>query len=151
MALIKIILSIRVDGFSYISRFIVRMSISIYDIFTEFVVQKIGFQLKSVVRENTNIVIILNLIKSKSISDVYFYRYEIIDDQYFKYTLNVFFAHIDSQYFFIKIETLYSQHRKELMKLIDKYIFDFNDNIVVIFGFDIEYDIKFRITSFFIW
>ena len=47
------------------------MLISIYNIFTELIIQKIIFQLKSVTREDINIITILNLIKLKSILNVF--------------------------------------------------------------------------------
>ena len=98
--------------------------------------------MKSVIRKNTNIAIIFNLIKLESISNVYLYKYKIINKQYFKHTLNAFVVYVDFQYFFIVIETLYSQHYKKLIKLINKYIFNFNNNIVMILKLDIEYDVK---------
>lgn len=106
--------------------------------------------MKIVARENTNIVIIFNLIKSEFILNVYFYKYEVIDERYFKHTLNAFFLYINSQYFSLIIKTSYSQRQKKLMKLIDEYIFGFDENIVIILEFDIEYGVKSKKTSLFI-
>ena len=62
------------------------MPTSTHDIFTERVVQEVASQLKSVARRDTDIAAVLDLVRSESTSDVYFYGYEAIDDQYPKHT-----------------------------------------------------------------
>ena len=126
------------------------MPTSTHDIFTERIVQEIGSQLKSVARGDTDMAAVLNLVRSESTSDIYLYGYEAIDDQYPKHISDVFSAHLDPQYPSIVIETLYSQHHKELARLTDKYIYGSDDNIAVILGLDIKYCVGFRTASLFI-
>ena len=83
---------------------------------------------------DTDIVAVLDLVRSESTSDVYLCGYEAIDDQYPKHTPDASFAHADSQYPSIVIETSYSQHHKELPRLADEYISGSNGNIAVILG-----------------
>ena len=151
MALIRIIVSTRFDWSPHTSRFTVRMPTSTHDIFTELVVQEIGSQLKSVARGDTDIAAVLDLVKSESTADVYLYGYEAIDDQYPKHTPDASFAHADSQYPSIVIETSYSQHHKELAGLADEYISGSDGNIAVILGLDIEYGVGSRTASLSIW
>ena len=49
------------------------------------------------------------------------------------------------------IETLYSQHHKELAGLADEYISGSDGNIAVILGLDIEYGVGPRTSSLSIW
>ena len=127
------------------------MPTSTHDIFTERVVQEVASQLKSVARRDTDIAAVLDLVRSESTSDVYLYGYEAIDDQYPKHTPDASFAHADSQYPSIVIETSYSQHHKELAGLADEYISGSNGNIAVILGLDIEYGVGSRTASLSIW
>ncbi len=74
------------------------MPTSTHDIFTELVVQEIGSQLKSVARGGTDIVAVLDLVRSESTSDVYLYGHEAIDERYPKHSQDASFAHAKSQY-----------------------------------------------------
>ena len=109
MALMRIIVSTRFDWSPHTSRFAVRMPTSTHDIFTELILQEIGSQLEIVARGDTDIAIVLDLVRSESSSNVYLYEYEAIDIRYLKYTSDASFAHAYSQYPSLIIETLYSQ------------------------------------------
>ena len=89
----------------------------------------------------------LDLVKSESTSDVYLYGYEAINKYNPKHTPDASFAHADSQYPSIVIETLYLQHHKELAGLTDKCISGSDGNTAVILGLDIEYGIESRTAS----
>ena len=88
--------------------------------------------------------------KGVKLLHVYFYEYELIDERYLKYIFDVFFTCVNFQYSFIVIETFYSHKYKNLTKLIDEHICDFDKNIDVILELDIEYDVKLKKTSIFI-
>ncbi len=134
-----IIVSTRFDWSPHTSRFTVRMPTSTHDIFTELVVQEIVSQLKRVARGDTDIAAVLDLVRSESTSDVYL-------------TPDASFAHADSQYPSIVIETSYSQHHKELARLADNNISGSDGNIAVILRLDIEYGVGSRTASLlFIW
>lgn len=127
------------------------MPISIHDIFTELVVREIWSQLENVAREDKEIVIVIDLIKSIITSDVYLYGYNVIDKKYLKHTPNVFFAYADSQYSFVVIEISYSQRHKDLVILVNNYICGSDGNISVVLGLDIEYGVGFKRASVSIW
>ena len=61
----------------------------------ELIVQKIGSQLKKVARRDTDIIPLINLVRSESTSDVYIYRYEPIE-RYPKHVPDASFAHVYS-------------------------------------------------------
>ena len=52
--------------------------------------------MKIVARGDTDIIIVLNLIRLESTSDIYLYRYKAIDKRYSKYILDVSFIYIYS-------------------------------------------------------
>lgn len=94
MALIRIIVSIRFDWSSHTSQFTVPILILTHDIFIELLIQEIRSQLIIVAREVINIATVLDLVRSESISDVYLYGYEAIDEYYFKHISDIFFTHV---------------------------------------------------------
>ena len=151
MALMSITVGTRFDWSPHTSRFAVRMPTSTHDVFTEFVVQEIGSQLTSVARGDTDIAAALDLVRSESTSDVYLYGREPINERYPKHTPDASFAHADSQYPSIVIETSYSQHQKELTRLADEYISGSDGNIGVVLGLDIEYGAGSKKASLSIW
>ena len=136
-----IIVSTRFDWSPHTSRFTVRMPTSTHDIFTELLVQEVASQLKSVSRRDTDIAAVLDLVRSESSSDVYFYGHKAIDERYPKHSPDASFAHAKSQYPSIVIETLYSQRQKDLAKLADEYVSGSDGNIAIVLGLDIEYGI----------
>ncbi len=127
------------------------MPTSTHDIFTELVVQEIRSQLKSVARGNTDIAAVVDLVRSESTSDVYLYGHEPIDERYPRHTPDASFAHANSQYPSIVIETSCSQQHKELARLADEYISGSDGNITVILGLDIEYGVGSKKASLSIW
>ena len=145
------IVSTRFDWSPHTSRFTIRISTSTHDIFTEFVIQKIKSQLKSVAREDTDIAAVLDLVRSESTSDVYLYRHEAIDERYSKHSLDASFAHAKSQYPSVVIETSYSQRQKDLTRLTDEYVSGSDGNIAMVLGLDIEYGVGSKKASLFIW
>lgn len=151
MALIRITVSTRFDWSPHTSRFTVRIPTSTHDIFIELVAQKIGSQLKSVSRRNTDITAILTLIRSESTSDVYLYRHEAIDERYPKQSPDASFAHAKSQYPSVVIETSYSQRQKDLMRLADEYVSGSDKNIAMVLGLNIKYGIRSKKASLSIW
>ena len=127
------------------------MPTSTHDIFTELLVQKIGSQLKSVSRRDTDIAAVLDLVRLESSSDVYLYGHEAIDERYPKHSPEASFAHANSQYPSLVIETSYSQRQKDLTKLADEYISGFNGIIAMILGLDIEYGVESKKASLSMW
>ncbi|KAF6238837.1 hypothetical protein HO173_003344 [Letharia columbiana] len=88
---------------------------------------------------------------SESTSDVYLYGYEAIDERYPKHSSDASFAHANSQYPSVVIETSYSQHQKELTRLADEYVSGSDGNIAMVLGLDIEYGVGSKKASLFIW
>lgn len=80
-------------------------------------------------------------------SDVVLYGYRPINGGYPKRSPDVSFAHADSQYSSLIIETFYAQKRKHLAKLACDYIYGSNGNIAAILGLDIAY----RVGSANVW
>ena len=99
-----------------------RISITIHDLFTQLVVQKIQSQLQVIADIEINIVTVINFVRSEAISDVILYEHRLTNERYSKRSPNVFFAHADFQYPTLIIETSYSQKRKHLAKLTSDYI-----------------------------
>lgn len=133
------------------SLFIIRMPASTHDMFTKLVVQEIGSQLESVARGNKDVATIVNQVRSESTSNVYLYGDEPINDRYPKHTPDASFAHADSQYPSIIIETSYSQQHTVLRRLADEYICGSDGNIAAILGLDIEYGVGSKKVSLSIW
>ena len=127
------------------------MPTSTHDIFIELVVQGIGSQLKGVACGDTEIAVVIDLVRSESTSDVYLYGHEPINQRYPKHTPDASFAHARSQYPSIVVETSYSQHHKELARLADEYISGSDGNIAVILGLDTEYGVGSKTASLSIW
>lgn len=151
MALTSINLNTSFDWSPHISSFIIRIPTSTHDIFTELVVQEIGSQLESVAHRNKDVAAIVNQVRSESTSDVYLYGDEPINDRYPKHTPDASFAHADSQYPSIIIETSYSQQHKVLERLADEYICGSEGNIAAILGLDIAYGVGSKKASLSIW
>lgn len=124
------------------SSFTIRMSTSIHDIFTEFVVEEITSQLRRISHAHIETAAIVDMIRSETTSDVYLYEHEPINGRYSKRSSDASLAHANSEYPSIIIETPYSQGQKDLARLADDYVCGSDGNISVILGFDIEYDTR---------
>lgn len=139
----------RFDWSPHTSLFIIRVPTSTHDIFTELVVQEIGSQL--VAHRTKDVAAIVDQVRPESTSDVYLYGDEPINDRYPKHTPDASFAHADSQYPSIIMETSYSQQHKVLRRLADEYICGSDGNIAAILGLDIEYGVGSKKASLSIW
>ena len=141
----------RFDWLPHTSPFIVRMPTSTHDVFTELIVRQIWSQLENVARGDKEVAAIVDLVRSEAPSDVYLYGYGSINNRYPKHPPDASFAHADSQYPFIVIETSYSQRHKDLARLANNYICGSNGNISMVLGLDIEYGVGSKRASVSIW
>jgi len=141
----------RFDWSPHTCSLIIRMPSSTHDIFTELVVQEIWSQMKSIARRDRDVAAIVDQVRSESTSDVYLYGGKPINDRYPKHTPDASFAHADSQYPSIIIETSYSQQHKVLRRLADEYICGSDGNIAAILGLDIEYGVGSKEAPLSIW
>ena len=115
------------------------MPTTIHDLFTQLVVQEIQSQLQAIADTESNIATVINFVRSEATSDVILYGHRPTNGRYPKRSSDASFAHADSQYPSLIIETSYSQKRKHLAKLAGDYIYGSNGNIAAILGLDIAY------------
>lgn len=99
-----------------------RMPTTIHDLFTQLVVQEIQSQLQVIADTEINIATVINFVRSEATSDVILYGHRPTNGRYPKRSPDASFAHADSQYPSLTIETSYSQNRKHLAKLAGDYI-----------------------------
>ncbi len=98
------------------------MPTTIHDLFTQLVVQEIQSQLQAIADTEINIATVINFVRSEATSDVILYGHRPTNGRYPKRSPDASFAHADSQYPSLIIETSYSQKRKHLAKLAGDYI-----------------------------
>lgn len=72
------------------------MPTSIHDIFTELIVREIWSQLENVAHRDKEVIVVIDLVRSEAISDVYLYEYDFINKRYPKHTSDASFARVDS-------------------------------------------------------
>ncbi len=88
---------------------------------------------------------------SETTSDVYLHGHGPVDGRLPKRSPDASFAHTESQYPFIVMETSYSRRQKDLARLADDYICGSDGNIAVVLGFDIEYGGEIKEAAISIW
>ena len=108
-------------------------------------------QLQAVADTDINTTIVINSVRSEATSDVVLYGHRPIHGRYPKRSREASFAHADSQYPSLIIETSHSQKRKHLAKLAGDYIYDSNGNIAAILGLDIADRVGSKKASISIW
>jgi hypothetical protein len=141
----------RFDWFPQDSTISVRMPTSIHDIFTEMVVEEIRSQLQDFKREHTKTAAIVNKLLSETTSDVYLHGHGLINGILPKRSPDASFAHTESQYPSVVIETSYSRQQKDLARLAGHYICGSDGNISIVLGFDIEYGCEINEAAISIW
>jgi len=141
----------RFDWFPQDSTISVRMPTSIHDIFTEMVAEEIRSQLRDFKREHTETAAIVDKLTSETTSDVYLHGHGPVNGRLPKRSPDASFAHTESQYPSVVIETSYSRRQKDLARLADDYICGSDGNIAVVLGFDIEYGGEIKEAAISIW
>jgi len=134
---------IRYDFDADRNQVVVRMPTNLHKMFLKGVEISISFQLRSFASSTTleeSIAYFTQCILNTGCADIFFPPRTDSDTlQKSKNSPDITFTHKDAEWPGVIIEVLYSTKRKDLPKLVDRYILDSDGSVRALIGLDIEY------------